>query len=589
MDRRSTIAALLGKNRQTKGQSSSKLMMQEAPVVLSGLEPYSGAWGFDQAAHLLRRATFGPKYAQFKEGETLGLQALLDKLFAVELPEEGPIYSGFLPVRNGTTAVDDPYLNVGDPWAVKINGVWKVGQIDRTDQASFQLINLYRRLSLRSWKMERMLKEGSSLLETMTLFWNNHFVTADINEATIEFRYITTLQENALGNFRELTKRVTLDPAMLLYLNGNENTNRAPNENYARELFELFAIGKGPLVGPGDYTNYTELDIQEAAKVLTGWRVRRQLPDTNGLVDFENENISVFQVGAHDRTVKNFSPRFNNASITNGDDQEYKALIDMIFAQAECARFIARKLYRWFVYYMIDDTIEQNVIEPMAQLIIDNDYEIAPALRALFGSQHFFDHINQGPMIKNPIDFVASTLRPFGFEERDPQNFVQKQIYYLNAASYFDDMQMVYFAPPDVAGWKAYYQEPSFYRTWINSSTLIARSKFTNQLAMGVNDNGRPSQYRLNVLGFVAGLDDPMDVNLMLDEFVKILYPRALSQEQKDYLKGVLLPGLPDYEWPLEYGQYLANPDDADLRDAVETKLRTLVNVMLSLPEFYLS
>lgn len=589
MDRRSTLATFFGQNRKRKVPSKSNIFAQQAPVVQSGLEPYAGSWGFAQAAHLLRRATFGPKYNQMKEGESLGLQGLLDKLFAVEYPEQGPLNSGFLPNRNGNVPVDDPIIQIGEPWAIKVNGSWKVGQVDRTDQANFQRINLYRRLSLRSWKMERMVKEGSSILETMTLFWHNHFVTADINDAALEFRYITTLQENALGNYRDLTKKITIDPSMLLYLNGHENTNRAPNENYARELFELFSIGKGPLAGPGDYTYYTELDIQEAAKVLTGWRVRRILPDDNGLVPFENEDISVFQAGAHDRTTKNFSARFNNQSISNGGDQEYLTLVDMIYQQSECARFLARKLYRWFVYYEIDGTVEQNVIEPLAQVLLDNNYEVEPALRALLGSQHFFDHINQGPMIKNPIDFVISTLRPFHFEEREPQELVQKQIYYLNAASYFDDMQMVYFSPPDVAGWKAYYQDPSFYRTWINSSTLIARSKFTYQLVLGVNDRGRPSPYRIDVLEFVAGLDDPMDVNLMIDEFVKILYPREITQEQKDYLKGVLLPGLPDYEWPLEYGQYLANPDDPDLRDAIETKLRSLVNVMLSLPEFYLS
>lgn len=102
----------------------------------------------------------------------------------------------------------------------------------------------------------------------MTLFWHNHFVTAETNDPRLEYKYITTIRKNSLGNFKTLTKEITIDPAMLLYLNGNQNTSRAPNENYARELLELFTLGKGELAGPGDYTTFTEVDVAAIAKVL---------------------------------------------------------------------------------------------------------------------------------------------------------------------------------------------------------------------------------------------------------------------------------------------------------------------------------
>ncbi|MEZ4948818.1 MAG: DUF1800 family protein [Saprospiraceae bacterium] len=413
MDRRASLATLFGK--KNTGSKTGKIDKSNSGffsplVVQSGLEAYNGPWEFAQAAHLLRRATFGPKYSEIKDAVALGYQASLDKIFTVSYPTEGPVNPGFIPNRNGNVPINDPNIPAGSPWVYKENGEWKMGEFDPSDPVNFQALNLYRRLSLRAWKMERILND-TTILEKMTLFWHNHFVTADINDPGFEFRYITTLQENALGNFKDLATKMTLDLSMMIYLNGNENTNRAPNENYARELFELFTIGKGPLAGPGDYTYYTEQDVQEAAKVLTGWRIVRFPRSNNGIVTLESSVMTTFRSALHETGDKTFSSRFNGAIISNNGEDEYKDLIDMIFNQDQCARFLARKLYRWFVYYEIDDTIEQNVIEPLAQIIIDNNYEVEPALRTLLGSQHFFDHINTGPMIKNPIDFVSSTLR----------------------------------------------------------------------------------------------------------------------------------------------------------------------------------
>ncbi|MBK9745017.1 MAG: DUF1800 family protein [Saprospiraceae bacterium] len=124
-----------------------------------------------------------------------------------------------------------------------------------------------------------MLKGDANIREKMTMFWHNHFVTADINDPRYNYIYISLLRKNALGNFKQLTKDITIDPAMLNYLNGRDNTGQAPNENYARELMELFTLWQSPLAGPGDYTTYTEDDIKEMARVLTGWiDVRNTLP-----------------------------------------------------------------------------------------------------------------------------------------------------------------------------------------------------------------------------------------------------------------------------------------------------------------------
>jgi uncharacterized protein (DUF1800 family) len=160
---------------------------------------------------------------------------------------------------------------------------------------------------------------------------------------------------------------------MLLYLSGSQNTNAAPNENYSRELLELFTIGKGDAVGNGDYSNYTEDDVIEMAKVLTGWRVR-------GLNNPDSQ-VSFFANGKHTSGTKNLSHRFNNATISENGDHEYKDLIDLIFEQEECSKFITRKLYRWFVNSEITDEIETNIILPLAEIIRNNEYDISQALK----------------------------------------------------------------------------------------------------------------------------------------------------------------------------------------------------------------
>jgi uncharacterized protein (DUF1800 family) len=534
------------------------------PVVstASGLAPYNGPFEFEQAAHLLRRSMFGPTYQEIKDAVAAGLDATLAQLLADQPMPEPPLnhnYNGDPNVPIGQTWVDQPYV-----------------QGDQQMQAS-------RNQSLRAWTVGVVLNEGVSIREKLTLFWHNHYVTADINDPKFIYYYITLLRENALGNFRELTKKITIDPSMLRYLNGNENTAVAPNENYARELLELFTIGKGPVVGPGDYTNYTEDDVVAMAKVLTGWRDRGFYSNDPAL-----QPSAVFLNNRHDQTTKQLSHRFNNVQIPNMGDQEYAHLVDVIFSQDECARFICRKLYRWFVYYVIPQEVEDNVIQPMAQILLDNDYEIRPALEALLRSEHFFDILNVGPMIKSPVDFVFSYLKtmqvPFANANLNQQYRHWNEIYRTPLSL----MQQRWYDHPSVAGWKAYYQEPVFYRNWISSATLLTRSAFTTSLIMeGMTiANGIT---KVNVLAFAASLDNPFDPNSLIDEFAKILFPQPITQFQKDFLKEVLLPGLPDYEWTDEYTLYINSPGDPTLAAAVETKLRNLLVAMTGMPEFYLS
>jgi len=545
--------------------ASSKDFQQTKNTALglgSGFAKYTGIWGYDQAKHLLKRAMFGPTHEQIKQAVQDGLDGTLNKLFQATIEPAPPINYNF---------TDDPATPLGQSW---VNSPFNF-QIKGLDDS--------RRISLASWQMGLILGEGVSIKEKMTLFWYNHFVTESIFDSRAIYKNISLYRENALGNFKDFTKKVTVDPAMLRYLNGNLNSKGAPNENYARELLELFTIGKGPIAGPGDYTNYTELDVQEIAKVLTGW------------IDYTNDTnptdkITALFIGVnHNTDTKTLSNRFNNAQIPNLGDQEYAKMIDVIFQQSEVARFISRKLYRWFIYYAIDENIEQNIIQPMADLLIQNDYEIQPVIEALLSSEHFFDPEIAGCMIKSPINYTLDVFKMFSLPIPGSGDYVNqyKTWEFIFTVCYI--LQQGYFVAPSVAGWKPYYQEPSYYQLWINSVTLPIRVRIMDAVTtVGFPING--VTYKVDVIAMAKKSADPSDADTLIKDFAQYLFPKPISTAQQTFLKTVLLPnGLPDYIWYSLWTQYTASPNDPTKIAPVEQLLRGLLYTMCDFSEFQLS
>ncbi|MGB0929184.1 MAG: DUF1800 domain-containing protein [Chitinophagales bacterium] len=527
---------------------------------MAGLEAYTGVFGEEQAGHLLRRCLFGTRRTEVTEAAERGLQKTIELLFAEQAKPTPPINSQY---------GDDPNVPIGETWVTA---------------PITQGINGVRRASLQRWWMGLMLNQGISLREKMTLFWHNHFAVeaTTVGEAKSGYYYLDLLRTHALGNFKTLAEEITINPAMLRYLNGNQNVRNAPNENYAREVLELFTIGKGALVGGGDYTYYTEEDVVEAAKVLTGWRDR--LNTDSGIP------TPYFTVNRHTLGSKQFSHRFDNQIIEENGENEYKDLINMIFNKRQVARHISEKLYRWFVYYVIDEAAYANVIEPMADMLIANEFEVAPVLEALLKSEHFFDVINYGVIIKNPIDFLGGVVKNFDmvFPTLEGDNLLTNYKLWAILVGASGQLQMNIMNPPSVAGWIAYYQSPQYYQSWISSVTLPQRIEFVQRMIRTgyARDGFRVVARPLEFVSQIELADDP---NELVRELVRILFPKELTDEQYVYLKEVLIPGLPDYEWTIEYNEYLASPDNQALATAIYTKLRTLLETMVALAEYQLS
>jgi uncharacterized protein (DUF1800 family) len=538
--------------------SAERKHRDRALASTTGLELYTGAWGVDQAAHLLRRTMFGARVEDITTVLKGTMSQAVDMLLTPAATPDPPlIYFNNGHSAQGTTWVSLPYdATVDDQYLASLTGWW---------------INL-------------MQTQNISIAEKMTLFWHNHFATGSATVKSSQYMYQQNalLRQNALGNFKALAKQITFNPATLRYLSGNQNTKVSPNENYGRELQELFTIGKGPEISTGNYTTYTEADVKAAAHVLTGW--------SDDVVNLK----AVFNPANHDSGNKQFSSAYGNTVIKGGADQagatrEIDDLLTMIFNQRATALYISRKIYRWFIDYVIDANIEKNVIGPMADLMMQNNYDVKPVLAALFKSAHFYDVDHVGSMIKNPIDFTIGTLRLFDVAYANMIDLLRHYYAWIGVQRTTASMAMTLCLPPNVAGWAAYYQDPVYYELWVNSDTLQKRIKFVDDLAIdGYTLPENQVKTYIDVLAFAKLTSDPSKADTLIAEWCKFLFPIVIDPDQVTTLHDSLLNGLPNYEWGVEWNDYINNPTDATKQKTVEDKLRTLLKYMLEMAEYQL-
>jgi len=526
----------------------------------SGLAPYTGTWSIMQVTHLLKRTLFGAKKSDINYFLSKTVSDSVDELINTIVPPPSP------PVNNYNNTVADPDVPAGQTW---VNAA----------TSAINNVNTQRENSLTSWWTGLQINQGRSITEKMVLFWHNHFVTQPqtIKHPAYLYKYNELLRKEALGNFKTFIKQITLNPAMLVYLNGNVNVKAAPDENYARELQELFTMGKGP------GSMYTEDDVKAAAKILTGYK------------DDPATQSYVFNANKHDASNKQFSAFYNNAVITGisgaAGEQELDALIDMLFQQNELALFISRKLYRFFVYYTIDAATEANVIVPLAAIFRNNNYDIKPVLLALFKSEHFYDVMNTGCVIKSPVDFIVGLCREYEVVFPDAATkYVEAYSLWRLLNNTSRNMNQEIGNPPNVAGWVAYYQEPQYHELWINTDTLPKRNKFSDtMIANGFSQNGQ--KILIDPIAFADTLPDPSDPNLLISDSLSILYMIAVSQASKDYLKTqILLSGQSsDSYWVNAWNTYKIDPTNTANKNIVLTRLRALYKYIMDLSEYQLS
>jgi len=519
------------------------------------LDKFEGEWNTRVAKHLLNRVSFSITKSSIDKFVSQGMDLSVLELLQ-DLPEISP------PVNPEYEV--DPNVPIGETWVDK-------PELEGTATLWWRTI--------RTWSIRNMIYEGISAREKMTLFWHNHFVTSSPDEPQKHrYQYFNLLSNNCFGNFRELTKEITINPSMLFFLNGDTNTSESPNENYARELLELFTVGKGQLVGPGDYSRFTESDVLSVSKILTGWKIdySPNLPDLGR---------PVFRSDLHDSSQKQLSSYFNNEIINDAGDEEYSNLIDIIFESPNTSLNIVRDLYIWFVHYEINEFVEAEVIQPLANLLVQSDYEIKPVLKCLFESSHFYESNCIGGKIKSPFELVINFTKTFDIEIPDSLKGDFRWNYGIS--NICDDMGQATSKFPTVAGWKAYYQSPNYYELWIDAITLPLRMSFVEKTIMeGQSIIGYP--YKVDVLNFISKIENAINPNLLIEGISNIIYSNPISEDRVAIFKSVLIPGLPDFEWSVEYQDYLDDSLNEEKRLAVENRVKVLIATMLSAPEYQL-
>ena len=528
---------------------------------MAGISPYAGTWTKNHVQHLLKRTLVGYKSDHLNPFNGLTMAQCVTKVLtplASELSPSAPVNDY---QNSDAPASNDATVTYGQPW------------LNVYDNDNFT-VRYLRGISLHNWQLKQCINQPETILQKMILFWLNHIPVGlnEVDDASHFYNYMNIFRQNAVGNFKTIIKEIAIAPSMLRYLNGANNTNIAPDENFARELMELFTIGKS------DNANYTEEDVRQAAKVLTGYRITNY--------------TSFFSTGLHDTSTKTFSAFFNNTVINGqttvaGMEQELDALLTMIFSNDEVAKFICRKIYRYFVYYKIDAAVENDVITPLATIFRSNNYQITPVLEALFKSEHFYDNLVDSAVIKPPIDFLVGYCKEMKltFPTDIGTDFKITGLFsYIS-----DNLQQDIFNPPNVSGFPAYYQAPQFHEIWINTFTYKTRVDFSKWILWGgyTQDD---FTLKVNLLDWVLQFNNINNPNLLIDQIANYFYALPVSTEFKLSLKDNLLSGQQqDYYWSVAWDNYMTNPTDMTNQNNVLYKLGGLLSQIFSQPEYQLS
>ena len=574
------------------------------------LPELSGALGLKRAAHLLRRATFGPTKEEIDAFALLTPAQAIQQLFRQTLPDP------LLPT--------DPFT--GQEWV--ITGTTDANNPDDELQQYFK-----------GWFIGQMLSNGIdpalslaySAREKIVFFLHTHFtaIQSKINNSRslyfqnqlLRMFSLDALNTDPLINFRELSVKISVDNAMLQLLDGNMNVKGSPNENYAREFHELYTIGRGlegtlpPTSEPGDYILFTEADIQAAARVFSGW----QIDDTFATIDPQTNlrrgkvRGNPLNASAHDNDPKQFSARFNNAIIQpdplllNGGMateesalDEIRQLVAQIYNKPETARNICWKIYRFFVYAPhtpeTSIAIDNSIITEMANTFLANNFKIQPVIENLLRSEHFYEagtsarDDNFGGIIKSPLDLVIGTMRFFHLQIPDmatqPVTFYEATNEIIRS---LENLGMNFFEPYDVAGYEAYHQYPIYHRSWITPNYLARRYEFIRHVIMA-SDAG---MFNVDVYEFVKNkFPDAIasDARALILSLAKYLLPvadnltfdeagddnAAITAQRLNYFKERFLQQFDEAYWTTRWEK-----SAPDIRDQLEF----LFNAMLQSPE----
>lgn len=485
----------------------------ERAAAMGGLKPLAPeTFDYAKARHLLVRAGFGGTPAEVERLQKMGLYKAVDHLVKFQRqPPAGPGFDAAPPAEV-------------DPFESKLKNRFMSGQVAGS-RLSVENSQLGR---LREWWLQRAVESPRPLQEKLTIFWHGHFASQNsvVGNSYLMYRQNQLFREHAAGNFASLLYGIVHDPAMIRFLDNNRNVKGDPNENLAREILELFAMGRDQ--------GYNEKDIIQAARALTGYTYDHQ---TAGFR---------FEYVKHDTGEKAL---FGKTGTWTGDD-----VVKLILEQPATPRFIARKLFEYFACM----EPEPATVEALASVLQARNYELEPMLRNLFLSEEFYSPRCTGSLIKSPVQLVVGMLRDSGVSHMSGYGGVDASV---------QQMGQQLFEPPDVKGWR-------YGRSWISSNRLFVRYNAVADLIRTVPRAGANAGPGLDIVALLEGGGCPAGA-AAVDYLARACLMRPLPADKRAELTAFLGELPPAAEW-------------AKQRAALNAKLQGLLVLMLSTPEYQL-
>jgi hypothetical protein len=540
---------------------------QKTADVNKTLNKYTGEFGYKQKRHLLNRVLVGYADRHMKDLDGLTLDQAIDLIFKPQVLGE-PVnnyYQDFTAEDyKKKYLVDD--VKPGEPFISKA--------LSKVERQGFvpEFAGPERQSAYDSWTYAQFYSQPTSVAGRLFLFLHTLTPYKEDNVRLKALYYSFKLTyEGAWRSYKDYIYDVTLSDNMLYFLNLKFSKKEAPDENFAREVQELFTVGKRP------FSKFTESDVKAAARLLVGW-------DSLYMENLADEGFVTkirFDENNHDTGDKQFSKFYGNRLIKgrkgpDGGKLELNEFFDMIFETDEVAIYLSRRLVQFFVYPVLNDYVEENIIKPLAVVLRKSNYSLAEALKVLLKSEYFFAEEFYNSMIKSPMEYSMGLLKEFdllkGHITRYDNNITYNSFFADDKkqfeSKYFDPIYLSYRifkemkydsigrqgysfgSPPSVSGWQAYYQEPVYDLVWINSDSIKRRKELAERVVRNGYGFEDRTQLRFDLNALLKKTKDPSDINSFIRDLAKLMTGLDINERAFTRIKkSILGENLPDYYW----------------------------------------
>lgn len=561
------------------------------------LEPVNQNLTLKQKSHLLRRVLIGTSERHFEDIDNMDFNEIYDVIFTSETLSE-PINNYFFEKTNSdwieTYGRDDVA-----PGETFVNNA----STERNTNQEYENGDWVRRESIQGHILSNIYEQSTSIHWKLFLFLHNLVPTdggQGIDNKGI-WNYYKLIFDSCFSSYKEFIFNITINPAMLVYLNLDQSNKETPDENYAREVQELFTVGKRP------FSMFTEDDVREAARLLVGFKVNYET-----LFEYSEVTHKIDEWN-HDTGDKQFSSFYGNRTILGrnteeGMLEELNEFIDMLFYPKQAKLYITRRLYQFFVNPNITDEIENKIIEPLSDVFENSNYSLTETLRVLLKSKHFFDEGNFFSVIKSPfdlifglqkeLDLINGEIRNFDLENQGnfsiPErlsNMETRKFNFFRSTNWtLNEMGMQMGKPPSVSGWPPFYQEPVYDLFWINSVTLKSKINYVEgacRWGVWMEDG-----YHLvvNKINYLFTYNNHENLSLLLDEMTDRLLCRSISSKDRNRIILQSLNGASVQHWTEIINIYKSGSlaDIEEVKWEIESVFERIIYQIFSLGEYNL-